>query len=337
MAKIILGLDIGGANLKAATSEGRALSVPFAVWKQPEKLGDAIRDLVAKFPEADEIAATMTAELCDCFDTKREGVKAIVDCLAAVSKNVRIWSTDGELVSANFAKEYHLKVAAANWHALATFVGQTIGGNCILLDIGTTTTDIIPIVNGLVSAKGRTDYERINHHELVYMGWRRTPLMTTPFHSPQAAELFATTLDAYLVLEKIAPDPEDRDTADGRPATVPHAMARMARMACADLDEYPPEKVLKYAETVFHQQCAVIQMSLSAVQDSTKSKFKNGYYLVTSGSGEFLAREVVTFKSEMLSLLKHVACISLSERIGPELSGAAPSYAVAVLAAERPR
>src|SRR4051794_1172212 len=66
MAQTILGLDIGGANLKAATADKRAVSVPFPLWKQPDKLPAALAELVAKFPEAEELAVTMTGELCDC-------------------------------------------------------------------------------------------------------------------------------------------------------------------------------------------------------------------------------------------------------------------------------
>src|SRR3978361_399199 len=74
----VLGLDIGGANLKAATADKRAVSVPFALWKQPDKLPVALAELVAKFPDATEMAVTMTGELCDCFETKRDGVHAII-------------------------------------------------------------------------------------------------------------------------------------------------------------------------------------------------------------------------------------------------------------------
>ena len=46
----ILALDIGGANLKAAHSDGTAGTEPFAVWKQPKELGRAIATLVRRMP-----------------------------------------------------------------------------------------------------------------------------------------------------------------------------------------------------------------------------------------------------------------------------------------------
>src|SRR6476646_3442997 len=97
MAPTILGLDIGGANLKAATVGKRAVSVPFALWKQPDRLPAALADLVGQFPDATELAVTMTGELCDCYETKRQGVNAILDAVESVANGRRIgvWSTDG--------------------------------------------------------------------------------------------------------------------------------------------------------------------------------------------------------------------------------------------------
>src|SRR6478735_8037642 len=102
----ILGLDIGGANLKAATSDKRAISVPFALWKQPDKLPAALAELVARFPDVEELAVTMTGELCDCYETKRDGVNAIIAAVrfASSGRRIRVWSTDGVFVNDNAAK-----------------------------------------------------------------------------------------------------------------------------------------------------------------------------------------------------------------------------------------
>ena len=53
-------------------------------------------------------------------------------------------------------------MASANWHALATFAVRyalTHGG--LLIDIGSTTTDIISIERGQVIAAGLTDPDRL--------------------------------------------------------------------------------------------------------------------------------------------------------------------------------
>src|SRR4051794_17596391 len=117
-----LGLDVGGANLKAVHSGGAALSRPFELWRNPGGLADALRGLLAALPAFDALAVTMTGELCDCFETKRAGVHAILEAVetAAAGKPVRVWRTDGKLAGVAEARATPLKTAAANWLALAT-------------------------------------------------------------------------------------------------------------------------------------------------------------------------------------------------------------------------
>jgi len=69
---LALGLDIGGANLKAASSAGEAKTTPFEIWRAPRanchpRFARADRWLPRG---ADVLAVTMTAELADCFATK---------------------------------------------------------------------------------------------------------------------------------------------------------------------------------------------------------------------------------------------------------------------------
>ena len=233
---MVIGLDIGGANLKAADTRGTARSVRFALWKKPERLPDMLRDLLALMPAADDLAVTMTGELCDCFAGKHEGVLAILAAVKSVSagKNVMVWTNHGHFVDLEQARQQTLNVAAANWLALASCAAKIADGESgLLIDIGSTTTDIIPLSNGVPRPQGITDPERLRHWELVYCGVRRTPLCTLLGLSA-AAELFATTLDVCLLLELVAENAGDRDTADGRPATRAAANARLAHMLCGD-------------------------------------------------------------------------------------------------------
>ncbi len=132
----VVGLDIGGANLKAADVEGVALTRPFAVWKAPQNLAAEISRLLASFATPDAIALTMTAELADCYRTKREGVAAVINAVeqAAGPIPVHVWQTNGRFVTPNEARESYTLVAAANWHALATFVGRLAPDGSVALN-----------------------------------------------------------------------------------------------------------------------------------------------------------------------------------------------------------
>ena len=117
----VLGLDIGGANLKAAHSRGQALSVPFALWKTPDLLPDTVSRLLRDMPPYDALAVTMTGELCDCFESKRQGVLAILDAVTARAGQtpIHVWRNDGHFVDVTAARATPLQVASANWLALA--------------------------------------------------------------------------------------------------------------------------------------------------------------------------------------------------------------------------
>src|SRR5205085_11613866 len=134
----------------------------------------------------------------------------------------------------------------SNWAATASLVASLFG-NAILVDVGTTTTDIIPISAGRVAAIGRTDPERLLSGELLYLGAVRTPVEAivhrVPLHDGLAgvsAESFALAGDIHVWRGDLTSEGYTTSTPDGRPATREFAGERIARIVCADrelLDE----------------------------------------------------------------------------------------------------
>lgn len=333
MAHTILGLDIGGANLKAATGDKRAAAVPFPLWKQPDALPAALAALVAQFPGADELAVTMTGELCDCFETKRDGVSAIIKAVrfASGGRPIHVWSTDGAFLNSEEAKANHMKVAAANWHALATFAGRYAPTHgALLIDIGSTTTDLVTLNNGVPFTYGTTDWDRLQERELIYAGVRRTPVCAV-ITDRVCAELFATTQDVYTVLGQLPEEPDNRDTADGRPLTKKYSLARLARMLGADREQLYDNPLINLASRVhteLHRR--LVEASRSAYYgQQSPPKLRS---VIVSGAGEFLARQVAT---EAFPAVSPTNVTSLNDELGPSISACAPAYAVAVLTAER--
>jgi probable H4MPT-linked C1 transfer pathway protein len=322
-----LGLDIGGANLKAADATGRAETTPFPLWKHPDRLAKALRDLLGRFSPAAALAVTMTGELCDCFPGKRQGVAHILAAVeqVAAGRPVHVWTNEGRFVDTARARELALQVAAANWLALATYAGRQVPtGSALLIDVGSTTTDVIPLWHGRPVPSGRTDPERLRSGELVYTGVRRTPLCAVL--PGAAAEWFATTLDAHLVLGHLPEDADDRDTADGQPATVAAAEARLARMFCGDLETSTAPERRAVAERAARRQRALLRRAIDRVGRRLPERPRA---VVLAGSGEFLARQALPRDAG-------VRVASLAQELGPDLSTAACAYAVAVLSRLRP-
>jgi probable H4MPT-linked C1 transfer pathway protein len=321
----VLGLDIGGANLKAAHTAGVARSVPFALWKDPAGLADRLRTLLAEFPSPARLAVTMTAELCDCFASKRQGVEHVLAAVETLGgATIRVWTNEGVFADLKEARRVPLKVASANWLAQATLVARRLSSaQALLIDVGTTTTDIVPLDGGQAVPRGRTDPERMRCGELVYRGWRRTPLCALVEGS--AAELFATMHDVYLALGRVAEDPGDRDSADGQPATREAAWRRLARMGCADLETSTPEERAALAHLAHERLLEQVAHGVRQVVARLRGPVE---CVVASGSGAFLVPEV-------LARMDLAAAIIDYADLAPDMSAVACAHAVAVLCQEQ--
>jgi probable H4MPT-linked C1 transfer pathway protein len=332
-----IGLDVGGANLKAAHSDGPVLSVPFEVWKRPGDLAAAIASVATSLPTASAVALTMTAELCDCYPTRRVGVEAVLDAVsrALPDRSLSIWGVDGDFHAVEDVRDRPMIAAAANWRALAELAARLVpNGTAILIDIGSTTTDLSPLSHGAVAVRGRTDTERLQTGELIYAGARRTPIHALarelPFRGVPtglAAELFATTLDVYLVLGDIDPNPADLSTADGRPATVDAARDRLARMVCADRQVFSPEDARDFAHAVDR---GLTKRLVRAANGACRATIGHPAAAVIAGSGTFLATRVAR-----QVIRDGGSIVQLSEVWGPAASAAGCAYAVVRLAVER--
>ena len=169
--RAIVGWDIGGVNIKAvrgsfgnSAPQIQTLIEPFEIQHNlgnlASQLGALARRLGCRSEESH--AVTMTAELSQAFRTKREGVAAVIAALEAAfpTGQLHVYTVEGDFVSAGVARDRPLSVAASNWAATARWVGTRFPRS-MLIDVGSTTTDIIPIIDGQVAATGRTDPARI--------------------------------------------------------------------------------------------------------------------------------------------------------------------------------
>jgi probable H4MPT-linked C1 transfer pathway protein len=331
-----LALDIGGANLKAADGAGYAASREFFLWQRSAELAAELSEMIAEAPHAGQIAVTMTGELADCFASKAEGVDAILDAVeqAAVGREVFVYLCGGELVTPLAARAEALLAGASNWHALGAFVSRFCEHNAgLLVDVGSTTTDIIPLASEGPCAVGRNDPERLATGELVYTGIERSPLCgivrTLPWRGEACAvaqELFATVADAYLMLGELEEDERNTNTADGRPRTKPHAHARLARSICADTTLFSWEDAQRAAAVVRDAQLDLLEAAARGVLERLEVAPQT---IVLAGHGEFVGRwflERLDYRG---------AVVSLREELGPRISRCATAHALAVLAGER--
>jgi probable H4MPT-linked C1 transfer pathway protein len=305
----VLGFDVGGANTKVAcirADKSRVLSVMvateyFPVWKKPDTLPEVLLCLQKRLgvEKIDILSVTMTAELSDAYQTKTEGVHHILSCInkAFIKVPTYILNRNSELFTATEAMEHPLEVASANWAATGWLVAQQYQ-NALVIDVGSTSTSIIPIVNGKPAAKGKTDLDKLICGELVYTGSLRTNIAAIVQSIPVKAgvasvssEFFALSGDVHLILGNIVVEDYTSETADGRGRSVPEALARLARVVCADIDMLTKHELFEIAQYIYKQQVSQIAAGLSRVYAYTKSLVNNRVPVVITGLGkDFLAR-----------------------------------------------
>src|SRR5687767_14241906 len=337
---VVLGWDIGGVNTKAAlVVDGRIVAArgrAFELQHAPESLATVLHELQAEVTAgtpgpaaAVRHAVTMTAELSQMFRSKREGVHFVLDAVARAfpSGDVRVYAVDGRFLQPDEAREEPLAVAAANWAATARVVASR-HPDAILLDVGTTTTDVIPIVAGQVVPTAWTDPDRLASGELVYTGALRTPTEAIASHvwlkgrkHGVSAETFALAGDVHVWRKDLSPADYTVPTPDGRGTDRLFAAERLRRVICADPELLDDGGVSEIANALASAQVARIAEAIIRVRGS-RAGLRTA---VVTGLGAFLgaaAARTVGLDVEYLA-----------DEFGTDAAQFAPAAAVALLLA----
>jgi (4-(4-[2-(gamma-L-glutamylamino)ethyl]phenoxymethyl)furan-2-yl)methanamine synthase len=250
----MIGIDVGGANLKVVDDTGPHLHY-CPLWE-----GAPLTTLLHHYVTApdDPVAVVMSGELADCFESKMEGIAFIVNAVRNAFHSARFYGTDGQ-----FHDNAVPQLAAANWLASADYLRAEYP-DAVLLDIGSTTADIIPLMR-FESMKGLTDLLRLQKGYLIYTGMLRgniatllQSVMLDRVQTPVSTEYFAVSADAHLVLGHITPAQYSCDTPDKKEKTKKAALRRFARVVCADLDEIGNDGAYQIAEQFWEKQRGLI-------------------------------------------------------------------------------
>ncbi|MDR7420562.1 MAG: hydantoinase/oxoprolinase family protein [Armatimonadota bacterium] len=333
MACVVTGWDIGGANVKAARIrlDGgipvllSARTEPFELWKRPEALPDVLAGVASQIGGTAAVALTMTAELCDCFPTKRDGVRFVLEAAGRALPDVGMWilTNSGRWLTGRDALRAPLQVAAANWVATGTLAGIRYT-DTVLIDVGSTTTDIVPVVAGRVRARGRTDPSRLASGELIYTGALRTDVAAIVRRLPLrgrwvgvAAERFAIAGDVHLVLGALKPEDYACEPPDNGERSVAGARRRLARLVCADEELLTSGQIDDLARFACHRQVVIIAEGLAQVLSTMSPR---PHTAVVTGLGAFLAKTAADACG--------LRAVDLGDALG--LPDAAPLSAVAV-------
>jgi (4-(4-[2-(gamma-L-glutamylamino)ethyl]phenoxymethyl)furan-2-yl)methanamine synthase len=264
----MIGIDVGGANLKVVDDTGVHIHY-CPLWEQ-----SPITEVLLQHAQSDHDPAVvvMSGELADSFENKLQGISFIVNAVRKAFPCARFYGTD-----AQFHDRAVAELAAANWLASADYL-RARHPDAVLLDIGSTTADIIPL-NRFDRLLGMTDTKRLQAGYLIYTGMLRTSVATllrsvdlAGVPTPVSTEYFAASADAHLVLGQITPDNYNCDTPDRKEKTRAASLRRLARVVCADLDEIGTSGAQQVAEQFWFVQRDMICSQVKTIVKSSGAK-----------------------------------------------------------------
>uniref|UniRef100_A0A7C2V9M9 Hydantoinase A/oxoprolinase domain-containing protein n=1 Tax=Ignisphaera aggregans TaxID=334771 RepID=A0A7C2V9M9_9CREN len=348
----VVGLDIGGANIKAVKITHRldGMSIEDVIREYTplwivgvEGLREKISNIKKRLGVGSSpylVGVCMTAELSDVFFSKAEGVNRVVDVVEEVfadAAEIFYVNYNAELVTASRARSNPIEIAAANWAASAWILENVVTRlgleNAVFIDIGSTSTTIIPLVNGKATVRGRTDPEKLLFGELVYVGTLRTDVSSLIDKAPYKGfyvgicrERFSLVGDAQLILGYIRPEDYTSDTADGRGKSVAEALARLARVVCADSSMISLAEGKEIARYIYEKQVFKVFEALIQIRSwiSSKGIDLDGFAAIIAGTGKHIAFEAARRAGfERIVDIDHV--------LGKPLASVIPAYGAALM------
>ncbi len=272
---ITAGYDVGGAHLKVALAEdGRTIAVrqiACPLWRGIDRLDAAFAEAADLISRADTHAATMTGELCEIFPDRATGVRVIIDRLKSLLPTFQVWMGLRGLGAPDAAESDPVSVASTNFLASAALVARSCP-DALLVDMGSTTTDIIAVRDGKIAARGLTDGDRLATGELVYTGLTRTDVSVAAQRGTLqgrtqrlAAGNFANMADVRRVLGTLPDDVDQHATLDARGKSLPESLERFARCFGRDAADTSLDDWQDAARDIAAQQMHEIGSAISDV------------------------------------------------------------------------
>jgi hypothetical protein len=305
----MIGIDVGGANLKVVNESGAHIHY-CPLWEHAPLT--SLLDQYVTSPH-DRAAVVMSGELADCFSNKMEGISFIVGAVKKAFPFARFYGTDGQ-----FHDGAVPRLAASNWLASADYL-RTEYPDAVLLDIGSTTADIIPL-KFFDSLLGLTDLIRLQKGYMLYTGMLRGNIATMlqlvlldGIKTPVSSEFFAISADAHLVLGHIIPEDYTCDAPDHKEKTKAASIRRLARVVCADPDEIGKDGAEQIAAQFWEKQRGLVCGQVRQV-------------VAESGAGEII---VAGIGAPLFAL--DLGGMDMNTILGP-VAGALPAFAVREIA-----
>ena len=288
---IKIGWDIGGAHIKycVESEESDVIwydIIDFDFWKDYAKLSELIVNICKKYHKKGFSLVnyfTMSAEMCDCFDNRRAGVKYILNQIQKIKYSSYIFSKDGLIKLNSKYKVPQDGVGSYNWYASALYLSRLMD-NAILIDFGSTTCDFSIIKNGKIQNRRTSDIDGMYTKELLYTGCSRTPIYA---HISEIRyrnriyriipENFSSMSDISIILGNLNKGDIYSKSSDGSSHSLSQSYKRISRSFGFDYDRSQKNLINSLCSKIYYNQVNLIEKTLSF---HSKKFFKHTNFVV---------------------------------------------------------
>ncbi len=288
---MIFGVDIGGVNIKITQLTTRdehlgvkSISFPFA------GKGSMIENLITTITSPDLVVITQT--LCanrSLFASAREGTHYIIDITERLfGEKARYPGLSYYLYNAQEAKKKYLDVAGRNWVATCYLASPYLKlfENGLVLDCGTNSTDIVPVINSKPVTLEDNDqgYTRLKTGELLWSGLYFTYMSSLSTSIILDGEEFQTktsaralSLHVYVVLGLVSPEDIAKKygswRSDMKVVSVESSVKQMLNCISADNEVLSVTDAKKIAAFLAEKQREKTEDAIKKVLSATKKKY----------------------------------------------------------------
>ena len=339
--KTFIGWDIGGSNTKISiikSNKAKSEVHEIELWRDAglSKLKKLISDLGTN-QNGTYHGITLSGEMCDIFPSRENGINTILSFFKKFSSNTYVYSSSG-FIKLHKIRE-HKKVASMNWYSVGEMISKKID-NCIIINMGSTTTDFIMIKNNTIINKREDDFTGINNDELLYTGFLRSPIyaLTDEVRVNMISykvipENFSSMADIYQILKIIDIKYDYSSRADRRSKTILNSYKRVARSFGFDFKHNHKKIIEKLCQEIMHIHITKIYRSLRIIIKKNSYK-NNNVKIIGLGIGITLIKKMVN-KYNMTYINMNTVLKNHPVRFDKKTLIHFPSYAVAYLLREK--
>ena len=309
-----LGVDIGGAHLKIVGLDREknvvlASQIKCPVWKGTNHIEKNF-NIIKKIAPRAILGITMTAELCDNFSNRDQGVKEIINITKKI-KNVKYFFTSKKKKYFEKVPNYR-SISSMNWLATSRFMEKKISDG-LVVDFGSTTTDLTLIKNYRCKNQYTNDFSRINNAELIYTGLTRTPIMALAeivninkkLKVNIIPELFSNTSDLYRVLGILPINVDLYESLDGRNKSKINCFKRLSRNFGLDYKRDNRKLIINICKKIFKIQIKKIHNGIKTLLNEDIEKRK--VPLIICGIGKKILKDYFKEKYTIIDFSDYVS------------------------------